>query len=437
MISFFKKHLTIFVVILALILIPQSLNIQSELKMRIIITSIGVDYKEDQYAVTAQVVRPQNGSEGGGRTAQLDFLTTQADSIADALYQISFQLGKTAGLGHINTLVFGKSLIENEKMLSAIDYFVRDARIPSSTLLLVSESEAKDELKNTSSLELSTAINMQKLFLYKEMSMNGVMMQLEQFLNYHNRIGKSVLISGIKFEDESKKESGGDSQGGGQSSGGSSSESGGSSSEGSGGQSSGSGGSSGGGGNSSNVSKRIKYNNSVYMFKDGKMKYKFEGDEYFNGINYLNSKSQYGIVHVDGVNDDIYTNASVDLYVRDKKVRFSCKFEDGKAKCKMKISTSRNEIAEITDEKGSSVEMYYTEKDFITDALKDKVKEKIISSSMAVYNKAKENGCDILHLGEKLYARHPKQWKEFYEEHGDDYLNHIDFEIEVAIIKTI
>jgi hypothetical protein len=76
MISFFKKHLTIFVVILALILIPQSLNIQSELKMRIIITSIGVDYKEDQYAVTAQVVRPQNGSEGGGRTAQLDFLTT-------------------------------------------------------------------------------------------------------------------------------------------------------------------------------------------------------------------------------------------------------------------------------------------------------------------------------------------------------------------------
>ena len=83
------------------------------------------------------------------------------------------------------------------------------------------------------------------------------------------------------------------------------------------------------------------------------------------------------------------------------------------------------------------MEMYYTEKDFITDALKDKVKDKIISSSMEVYNKAKENGCDILHLGEKLYARHPKQWKEFYEKYGEDYLNYIDFEIEVAIIKTI
>ena len=81
--------------------------------------------------------------------------------------------------------------------------------------------------------------------------------------------------------------------------------------------------------------------------------------------------------------------------------------------------------------------MYYTEKDFITDALKEKVKEKIISSSMAVYNKAKEKGCDILHLGEKFYARHPRKWKEFYGKYGDYYLNHIDFQIEVAIIKTI
>ena len=442
MINFFKKHVTIFILILALILTPQSLNIQSELKMRIIITAIGVDYTDDKYAVTAQVVRPQNGSEGGGRTAQLDFLTTKADSIADALYQISFQLGKTAGLGHINTLVFGQSLVENDKVLSAIDYFVRDARIPSSSLLLVSEAEAKDELKNTSSIELSTAISMQKLFLYKEMSMNGVMMQLEQFLNYHNRIGKTVLISGIKFEDESSKESGGSSGGGGGgSSGGSSSEGGGSGGN-SGGSSSGGGGESGGGsssggGNSSNVSKRIKYDNDVYMFKDGKLAYKFASDEEFDGINYLNSKSQYGIVHVDGVSDEVYNNASVDLYVRDKRISYKCKFENGKAICKMKISTSRNEIAEIVDEKGSLLSMYYTEKDFITDALKEKVKEKIISSSMAVYNKAKEKGCDILHLGEKFYARYPRKWKEFYGKYGDDYLNHIDFQIEVAIIKTI
>ena len=116
MINFFKKHISIFVLILALILTPQSLNIQSELKMRIIITAIGVDYAEEQFEVTAQVVRPQNGSEGGGRTAQLDFITTESDSIADALYQLSFLLGKTAGLGHVNTLVLGKSLTESDNV---------------------------------------------------------------------------------------------------------------------------------------------------------------------------------------------------------------------------------------------------------------------------------------------------------------------------------
>lgn len=437
MINFIKKHLTIFILILALLLTPQSLNIQSELKMRIIITTIGVDYTDEKYEVTAQVVRPQNGSEGGGRTAQLDFITAESDSIADALYQLSFLLGKTAGLGHVNSLVFGQSLVESDNVVPAIDYFVRDARIPSSALILISEGEAKDELKNTSSLELSTAINMQKLFLYKEMSMNGVMMQLEQFLNYYHRIGGCVVVSGIKFEDESSNE---ESSSGGSTSGGSS---GGNSSSGNSGGSESGGGESGGesssssGGNSSNVSKRIKYDNPVYLFKDGKLAYKYESKDEFNGINLLNPKSEYGIIHVEGVTDEVYDDASVDLYVRDKRISYECKFVDGKPKCIAKISTSRNEIEEINDKKVKDLSLYYTQKDYITDALKEKVKEEIIKTTMTVYNKAKEHNADILQLGNKLYSRHPKQWKEFYNQYGEDYLNHIDFSVEVQIIKTI
>lgn len=436
MINFIKKHISIFVLILALILTPQSLNIQSELKMRIIITAIGVDYNEEKYEVTAQVVRPQNGSEGGGRTAQLDFITTASDSVSDALYQLSFLLGKTAGLGHVNSVVFGKSLVESDNVMTACDYFVRDARIPASALLLIADGEAKDEMKNTSSLELSTAIGMQKLFLYKELSMNGVMMQLEQFLNYYHRIGSTALISGIKFEEESS--SGGGSSGGGSSSGSESGGSGGggSSSGNSGGSESG-GGSSSGGGNSSNVSKRIKYDNAVYMFKNGKMQYAFESPEEFKGINYLNPKSEYGIIHVDGVSDEVYDNASVDVYVRDKRIRYDCKFENGKPKCVANISVSRNEVEEINSKDANNLELYYTQKDFITDELKNKLEEEIIKSSMAVFNKAKEYNADILQLGNKLYARYPKHWKEFYDKYGEEYINHIDFEIDVQIIKTI
>ncbi len=435
MINFFKKHITIFVLILALILTPQSLNIQSELKMRIIITAIGVDYQEEQFAVTAQVVRPQNGSEGGGRTAQLDFITTESDSIADALYQLSFLLGKTAGLGHVNTLILGKSLTESDNVMTAIDYFVRDARIPSSTLLLISSAEAKDELKNTSSLELSTAIGMQKLFLYKEVSMNGVMMQLEQFLNYYHKIGSTAVISGIEFEDESS--SSGSSGGSSKSSGGSSSGSSGGGSSGGDSSGGGSGGSSGGGDNSSNVSKRIKYDNAVYLFKDGKMKYKYEDKKEFAGINFLNPKGDYGIVHVEGVTDDIYDDASVDVYVRDKRVRYECRFENGKPKCIAKISTSRNEIEEINSKGGNNIELYYTQKNFISDAVVEKLKEEIKNSSMQVFKKAQELNCDLLHLGQKLYARHPKEWKEFYKNYGENYIQEIDFDIEVSIIKTI
>ena len=47
MMTFIKKYLWVVIIIISLILVPQSLNIQSELNMRIIVTAIGVDFSDD------------------------------------------------------------------------------------------------------------------------------------------------------------------------------------------------------------------------------------------------------------------------------------------------------------------------------------------------------------------------------------------------------
>jgi hypothetical protein len=171
MINFFKKHLWVFVLILALVLLPQAINIQSELNMRIIITGMGVDLTDDGgYEVFAQVVRPTAGSTGAGSNASIDIVSAKGKNLSDGIYKVSYLLGKTAGLGHINCIVLGKKLAESENVLSSLDYFIRDGRVPNSALVLIAEESAKETLNKTKNLELSTAVGLQKLFLYKQES---------------------------------------------------------------------------------------------------------------------------------------------------------------------------------------------------------------------------------------------------------------------------
>ena len=440
MINFFKKYMWTITAIISLILVPKSLNIQSELSMRIVVTAIGVDYTDGQFEVTAQVVRPSKDSTSQGSSEGLDFVSAKADTIADGMYQISFVIGKTAGLGHVNAILFGQSLVDANMVVPSIDYFIRDARIPTSCLLLVCDGETKDELKKTQSLELSTAVGLQKLFLYKEQSMNGSMVQLEKFANDYYKIGSTGIISGLKFESEEEganQSRAGTSNG---SSGGSSSDSG----SGQGGSSGTEGGSSGGssssssGGSSSQPKQRIAYSNDVYLFVNGNKVLTLKKGDGVEGLNFLNPKSKSGIISLENVSGDgYYNNANVSVFLRDKKVKLDCRFVDGKPKCVIKISTSRNEVIEIDNEHEEKIETLYVQKNLLTKVVEDKIKEKIKAEVQKTFDMAKECGADIMHLGEYLYSANPKEWKAFYQNSGTNYIKDLDIEIEVNIAKQL
>lgn len=459
MMTFIKKHLWILIVIISLVLIPQSLNIQSELSMRIIVTAIGVDYSDDgKFEVIAQVVRPSDGSTSEGESAGLDFITTEGDTVSDAMYKASFLIGKTAGLGHVNAVAFGKSVIEKEKLEQSLDYFVRDTRIPTACLLLVCDGEAKDEFKKSKSLELSNAVGMQKLFLYKELSMNGTMMQLGKFVNDYYRIGGTGLISEIKFVDEISENSDKDGAGEGQSESsgsgetqsssqggegsGAGSSSGQSESGGSIGGSSESGGSSGGqgagGSNGGEPSQRVVYNNNVYLFKNGKKALVFTEEEGVLGLNYANEKSTSGIITLEDVTDEkYYNNARVSVNVRDKSVKVAVDFSGERPKCKMTIKTSRNEVIEIENENGENLETLYVQSDFLTETLEEKLKSKIQEEVLKTFSLAKVVNADVFHLGELVYSKNPKKWHKFFDEFGEDYIKNIDFDVEVKLDKRL
>lgn len=416
----FKKFAKYLVVIFAIFLIPQALNIQSELNMRTIISAVAVDLVEDKYLVTAQVVKPKSTAEGGG--TELDFISASATGLADAMDEVTIALGRTAGLAHIGTIIIGKEVAEKEKLIPSLDYFIREKGIQNSAMLLISEGKAKDTLEETKKLQLSSAVGLPKVFLYKQNNTNGVMMQLQNFMNDNLTTSHSSVISGVEIlsKEEAEKQEGNTLGGG--SSGGSSSSGGGASSE--------SSGSSGGSGGEAKDG-RIKYANNIYVFENGKLAVELKDEEAINGVYLINRNSKEGLITVNNITNKYVQDAKVSVYFRDKKVKIKTSWENGIPTCTFTIITNRNEVYAI--ETGDiNRRLYETDKLYLTKEVKEAVTNKMREDIIKAFNICKEKGVDLLQCGNRLYQRNPKKWKDFVKTYGeDDYIKFVQIDVKV------
>lgn len=416
MVNFLKKNVKYIVLIIALILIPQSLNIQSELNMRVIVTAMAVDYKEGEYQVSAQVVKTSGIQEGSG--AQVDIIDAKGKTVSDAVGKLGLVLGKTIGLSHVSFIILGQPLLMEDKVMESLDYFMRENLIPTNALLLVSEKEGKEELEKTKKLQLSSAVGLQKIFLYKQTNASGVMMPLQDFVNDYFKLSKSSIISGIKIEDQDSEQSGG-------------------SSDSSGGGSGGSGGSSSSGG-SGEKNARIKYDNKLYLFNSGSYACTIEEDDELSGIYLANEKSIEGSVTIEHITNDEMQDATLSIYVRDKKSWLEVYFDEfGKPHCTMKISTNRNEVYTI-EQDNITLKLYETQNSLLPEDVITKAEEKIKENVLKAFNRAKEYNVDIMELGDRLYKKSPKKWRAFLKDiNTENYIQHLDLNVEVKFNKQL
>lgn len=412
MIKFVKRNIKYFIILLAFILVPQSLNIQSELNMRVIVTSMAIDYIESEYQVSAQIVQASGIQEGGG--AKIDVIDAKGKTVSDATNKLSLLTGKTIGLSHVTSLVLGQSILKEDKVMETLDYFMRENLIPTNAVLLISDKEGKETLEKTKKLQLSSAVGLQKIYLYKQTNASGVMTPLNSFVNDYFKLSKTSIISGIQIEDPQEKEAQQGSAGSGGGSGSSSSSSGG-----------------------DEKSARIKYDNKLYLFKEGKHICTIEDEDQISGIYLVNQKSIEGAITIENITSKELDDATVSIYVRDKKSRLDVKFEDGKPKCKITITTNRNEVYTV-DQKNQTLELFKTDNSLLTDEVISEAEEKLKNNVLKAFNYAKSNGVDIMELGDYLYKKNPKAWRNFLREIGTgDYIKHLDLEVEVTFKRQL
>ena len=328
-----------------------------------------------------------------------------------------------------------------------LDYFVRNSELNSVVMLLIAPGSGKEMLEKTKDLELNEAIRLQKVFVYKESSLNGLMMPIEKFLNDSLTISASSTASGILISNEGeevlgkntdetiKKQQGqqgmaeeqNDQSGGGsqsdQSSGENLSSGGDTSSSGQGGQSSGSGQasrgkggqSSGGGQGSSQTAStqngRIKYYNDVYYFKNGKYVNKFDKEEEILGYFLSNRAPNTGEIVAENISGDYLKDATIAFKFRKQDTNQSIEFCDGKPVLKFDISFTDMKINEILNGGDLTPAIYEFQAESSNTNIKKAIQNRVETCVRSAFEKAKQDGVDIFKIADLSWKYKPKEWK--------------------------
>ncbi len=426
-VAFVKKH-TILIILLAIsILFPQSFSYQSKLNMRVLVTAIAVDKVQEDYEVTLQVVMPQAKAEQGSGKAVLSFITEQGKSISESIQKIAYKIGNTAALSHVSTVIVGNSLLDGN-LTKELDYFIRNTEFNSAVMLLIAPESAKDMLKKTQNLEINEAIRLQKVFVYKESSLNGLMMPIVEFMNNSLTISGSSMASGILISNEGEEVLGqstdktlesqqSQQQGGGNQNGQESKES--SNQQ--------------GGESSKEQNGRIKYYNDIYYFKNGKYVNKYDKEDEILGIFLSNRAPNTGELVVQNVKGDFLKDATIGCKFRQQETKNNIKFIDGKPILVIDMAFKDVKINEILNQGQPTPALYEFQAESSQSNIVQAIQERVESCVRLAYEKAKKDGVDILNIGDLAYRQKPYEWKEYYSKTGESYLSGTDIEVNVKV----
>ncbi len=415
--KFFKKHVAIIILMVIVLVFPIGISNQARINMRTLVTGVAIDKEGDEYTVTAQIVKTSPGQESPGSSAEINFISDSAKTLAEAVSRLSFKAGKASAFSHTSFIIVGKEA-SNEDVSQFLDYFVRDKILKNSALVLFSNEKAEDEIKKTKNLELSVGVGLQKVFLYKEKESDGVMVTVLDFLNDSHSYSNTAVASVISLKPSEAKSQDSSSSSG--SSGSSSSGMSGESSESSGGQSSGSSsggsgggsGSSGGSSESQNAKQNFEAQAPIAVFVKGKMVGKLE-DEESDGFLLANPNSKVSNLELNEIECNCNmdkTQMKISVQIKSKNNSAKIRFENEIPCLDLFVDIKNAEIKEVIS---SDIHSVFTTEEYI--AIKQTIKEKVSELIGKCFEKAQTLNADVFKAYEIAYKYHYDTLMKYYD----------------------
>ena len=409
-----KNKVFMVLAILMLITFPNTLYKQSDKDTTIVATSIGIEKKDDKYSVSILAVIPKGESDVN---SNLEIFEGDGNTVAEALDNITLDIGRKIGLAHCDCIIFTEEIMQNN-LTQILDYFTRTANLSTNPTLIATPSSAKELLNSVKSSNNLLDLSLKNIISSQEDRTLLKNITLDRFYRAYFSPNSTFTIP-ILTTDKSSGSSSSSSSG---SSGGNLPEE-------------SSGGSSSGGGQEQQA--KIKNNNQIAVLRDGTTIGHLNEDEQFI-YNLLTNPSEHQKFTLENINDENFKNSTVVFQEADKIIVPKYKFVDGKPVAEFNIWLSVM-IDEARSTENNSYSSISGTQNFLTDTIKEEFNNLVQEKLKTTNSLMQEKRYDIMNLYSKFNAY---KYRKFYNylqtlENQTEYMTGMSIEINLKLNYVI
>ena len=402
---FSPKKLVLWLSILILVFTVPTFNKSAMSQTQAIVTMLCVDKVEDQIKVAATVLTPSQDKK-----ANFQVYSGQGDTLGYAVDSVSLAIGKEMGFAQCKIMALGENIC-TEGVMQVLDYMTRTKKVGRNAVLVSFTGDIVDFTQAVANLNLEKSLRLDRIVSFDKRYILTQDSNIETFyIGYYSPISLG-LMSKVKLGTSEKfnaiEVAGADAG----SSGASNSDM---NSTGSGGEN----------------KKYIMNDGTVSLFKQGKHYLDMTLDEVKKANIFVND-AQKGTVVVESVTDHIYNDAKVVVNILKKDISIKPTFKANTPIYKTDVSLTVY-IDEVIEENPSE-RLLRRNQDFLTNALIEKIKEKMETDMREIIKYCQDNKVDLLGIYKHFYALENKKFEKYLDNMGENYLDGIEYQIEIKV----
>ena len=119
-----------------------------ELNDLAIASAVGIDYQDNNFILTAQIMDVKNNNSGNSEPGAIIY-TGKGKTIAEATRNFYLKYPKNIYFEHLEMMILSKEAVNN-KLEDIFDYFIRSPEAKTTPFVLISENETAGAILNPS-----------------------------------------------------------------------------------------------------------------------------------------------------------------------------------------------------------------------------------------------------------------------------------------------
>src|SRR5574344_2681987 len=152
-----------------------------EINNMAIIVGIGLDYKDDQYIMSYEILNIQKSNEEGEKEAKSYTITAMGKNVTEAEVNAEKQVAKKVSFSHLEILLIGNGLA-NHGLNDMADYFIRNNKITNNFFMVLVKNNTPEEIMSFHSL--SEPINSLAIFNILKTSNTNISLKTKDEFDY-------------------------------------------------------------------------------------------------------------------------------------------------------------------------------------------------------------------------------------------------------------